>query len=140
MLTLGLSIPASGLEDIKWYNYNEGIALGRIEKKKVFMHFYADWCIYCKKMANETFQYPAVVAYLNKNFIAIRVNFDKEGEIVSRYGIQGIPSTWFLTQTGEIVRIIPGYIPPKPYCRCLKKCSWANNEIIDNLMIISKYS
>ena len=127
MLTLGLSIPASGLEDIKWYNYNEGITLGRIEKKKVFMHFYADWCIYCRKMANETFQNPAVVAYLNKNFIAIRVNFDNEKEIVSRYGVRGIPSNWFLTEGGEIVRVIPGYIAPKALLSMLKEVRLAKS-------------
>jgi thioredoxin-related protein len=76
-------------------------------------------------MSKETFQDPAVVSYLNENFIAIRVNFDKEGEIVSRYGVRGLPSTWFLTKTGEVVRIIPGYISPKALLSMLKEVQLA---------------
>jgi thioredoxin-related protein len=126
-LALFLPIDTSASDSIKWYSYKEGMVTRRISKKKVFLHFYADWCIYCRKMAKETFQDLAVVSYLNENFIAIRVNFDKEAEIVSQYGVRGLPSTWFLTKTGEIVRIIPGYIPPKALLSMLKEVQMAKS-------------
>ncbi len=112
-LTLVFPIGTMASDSIQWHNYDEGMAMRKIENKKVFLHFNADWCPYCKKMAKETFQEPSVVSYLNENFIAILVDFDKEREIASQFGIRGLPSTWFLTETGKKIGSVPGYIPPK---------------------------
>jgi thioredoxin-related protein len=78
-------------------------------------------------MAKETFQEPLVVSYLNENFIAIRVDFDKEREIVSQYGVRGLPSTWFLSKTGERIGNVPGYIPPKALLLMLKELGSAKS-------------
>jgi len=108
-------------DSINWHTYDEGMALGKIEKKKVFLHFYADWCHYCRKMAKETFQDPSVVAFLKGNFIAIRVNTDKQTKIAASYGVRGVPSTWFLKENGEKIVSLPGYIPPERLLSILKK-------------------
>ena len=92
--------------------------LGKIEKKKVFLHFYADWCGFCLKMAKETFRNSAVVSYLEKNFIAVRVNSDKEPDTAAKYGVMGLPSNWFLTEMGQPIGNIPGYIPPDAIVYC----------------------
>lgn len=120
-LTLLLPIDTMASDSIKWFSYQEGMVAGRIAKKKVFLHFYANWCVYCRKMAKETFQDPSVISYLNENYISIRVDFDKEGDIVSQYGVRGLPSTWFLTQTGERIGNVPGYIPPQALLSMLKE-------------------
>ena len=78
-------------------------------------------------MAKETFQDPSVVSYLNEKFISIRVDFDKEGDIASQYGVRGLPSTWFLTQTGERIGNVPGYIPPQALLSMLKKVQLAES-------------
>ena len=126
-LTLLLPINTMSSDSIKWYSYQEGMVAGRIAGKKVFLHFYANWCGYCRKMAKETFQDSSVVSYLNENFISIRVDFDKEGDIASQYGVRGLPSTWFLTQTGEIIGNVPGYIPPQALLSMLKKVQLAKS-------------
>lgn len=120
-LTLLLPIDTMASDSIKWFSYQEGMVAGRIAKKKVFLHFYANWCVYCRKMAKETFQDPSVISYLNENYVSIRVDFDKEGDIVSQYGVRGLPSTWFLTQTGERIGNVPGYIPPQALLSMLKE-------------------
>jgi len=126
-LSFLLPIETMASDSIKWYSYKEGMVTGRIAKKKVFLHFYANWCGYCKKMAKETFQDPSVVSYLNENYISIRVNFDKEGETASRYGVRGLPSNWFLTQTGERIGNVPGYIPPQALLSMLKEVQLAKS-------------
>ena len=109
-LIICLSGTVHASDSIKWYAYEEGKVLAKIEKKKVFLHFYADWCNFCLKMAKEAFQNAAVVSDLNNNFIAIRVDFDKEPDTVQKYGVMGLPSSWFLTATGQPMLSIPGYI------------------------------
>ena len=108
-------------DSIKWYSYEEGKVLAKIEKKKVFLHFYADWCGFCLKMAKVTFRDATVVTSLNKDFIAIRVDFDEESATAEKYGVKGLPANWFLTQMGQPIVNIPGYIAPEALLSMLRE-------------------
>ncbi len=112
-----LSYPSSS---IKWYGYDEGVELGLGAKKKILIYFHANWCYYCIVMEKETFQNPSVVAYLKANFISVKVDYDKEKEIVYAYGVLGLPTNWFINETGEKIGPIPGYIPPEEFLIMLK--------------------
>uniref|UniRef100_A0A3Q2YUK7 Spermatogenesis-associated protein 20-like TRX domain-containing protein n=1 Tax=Hippocampus comes TaxID=109280 RepID=A0A3Q2YUK7_HIPCM len=46
--------------------------------KKVFIDIYTDWCGWCKKMDKDTFQNPEVAAYMNENFLMVKM--DAEGK------------------------------------------------------------
>ena len=120
-LSISFVVDSSATDGIKWRSYEEGLVVSKAEKKKVFLHFYADWCVYCGKMAKETFQHPAVVSYLNNNFISVRVNTDKEPDTAMRYGVTGLPSSWFLTRMGEAIGAVPGFIPPDTFLSMLKE-------------------
>ena len=120
-LSISFVVDSSATDSIKWHSYEEGLAVSKVEKKKVFLHFYADWCFYCGKMSKETFQNSAVVSYLNNNFIAVRVNTDKEPDTAMKYGVTGLPSTWFLTRMGEAIGAVPGFIPPDALLPMLQK-------------------
>ncbi len=113
---------------IKWYAYDEGMALGKNEKKSVFLYFYADWCSYCVKMAKETFHDPSVVSLLNENFIAIKVDIEKEKKIASSYGVTGLPTTWILEEKGDKIGPLVGYIPPGKFILMLKRILTAPKE------------
>jgi len=110
----------SSTPGVKWYSYQEGRALGKQEHKKVFLSFFADWCTYCHKMEKESFRDPAIVDYLNRHFISIRANSDKETDLASDFFVRGLPTTWFLTATGEKIAGQPGYIPPQQLLQLLK--------------------
>ena len=120
-LSTWLPISAVAADSINWRTYDEGMALGKTKKKKVFLHFYANWCFYCRKMAKETFKDPSVVSYLNQNFISIRVDSDKHRRTASVYGVRALPSTWFLTEKGEKIGNLPGYLPPGRLLQVLKQ-------------------
>jgi len=77
----------------------------------MMLNFYADWCGFCKKMDNETFKDAAVVNYLNENFISIKVNSDKEQQVARDFYVQGLPTIWFLSNDGERLTSLPGYVP-----------------------------
>jgi thiol:disulfide interchange protein len=119
VIFLVTTVPAS--EIINWRSYKEGMVLSKIEKKKVYLHFYADWCGFCRKMAKDTFQDSSVVAYLNSNFIPVRVNTDNEQQTAANYGVAGLPFNVFLTDRGEPIVSVPGYIPADTMLRMLKE-------------------
>jgi len=100
-------------KDIGWQRFSDGMARGRSENKKVFLHFYARWCGACNIMENKTFQDPAVVAYINENFIPIKVDTDQEREISQIFRIRLLPDNWFIDEDGKPIGHQPGYITPR---------------------------
>ncbi len=105
---------------VKWYSYEEGMINAKKNEKKIFLHFWAPWCGYCVKMKNKTFNNPLVSDYLNTNFISIKINTDKEKKMALKYYVKGLPDSWFLTQKGEKIGNLPGYIPPEKFLPMLK--------------------
>ena len=119
-LLLALPGHASAENAIKWYSHEEGLVLGKLEQKKLFVHFYADWCRYCKKMQKETFQDEDVIAYLNANYVPVKVNTDRERQTAAQYGIRPLPDSWFLTPDGQRISNQPGYIDAQMLIEILK--------------------
>ncbi len=87
------------------------MARGKFEKKKIFLHFTAAWCFYCRVMEKEVFNDPAIVSSLNENFVPIKVDYDSETDTASFYRVQGLPDTVFLAEDGQIIGRSSGYIP-----------------------------
>jgi thioredoxin-related protein len=111
---------AASSGDIKWYRFDEGVTLGKEKDKKIFINFYADWCAYCKVMEKKTFKEPSVVAFINKNFIPIKVNSDKETKVASTFKVRGLPDSWFMSSSGDIIGHRAGFIPPETMINMLK--------------------
>lgn len=105
---------------IQWLSYAEGRQRGEAENKKVFLVFNADWCRYCLQMEKETFQNPTVIAYVNRNFVPISVNSDREQDIAAKYSVRGLPSTWFISENGDRIGNRPGYISADEMLKILK--------------------
>jgi len=125
MLTLFTgAVHASGIQTgddgIQWVTYAEGRQRGEAENKKVFLVFNADWCRYCLQMEKETFQNPTVIAYVNRNFVPISVNSDREQDIAAKYSVRGLPSTWFISEKGDRIGNRPGYIAVDEMLKILK--------------------
>jgi thiol:disulfide interchange protein len=109
-LSFGLPSGPAASQKIQWHSYNAGMARGKFEKKKVFIHFYADWCAVCKVMENSTFKDPVVIASLNENFIPIKIDTDREVETTNMFRVKGVPDNWFIAEDGEVIGHRPGYI------------------------------
>jgi thioredoxin-related protein len=122
LLLVPFVCPADGaaVEGIQWRSYAEGMELRQAEGKKVFLNFYAEWCQYCKVMEKETFQNTAVVAYINRNFIPVKVNSDTDRKTAELFQVTGLPSTWFISETGERIGNRPGYISASELLPILK--------------------
>ena len=116
---MGFSISAEANEII-WHDYESGLALGKSGHKKIMVNFYADWCGYCEKMEKETFAATKVADYLTANFISIRINSDKNTQLAKAYSVTGLPSTWFLTETGDRIGNRPGWIKADKFLELLE--------------------
>jgi len=105
---------------IKWYGYDEGVLLSKNQKKKTFLYFWADWCRYCEKMEKETLSKKEIVEILNNRYIPIKINSDAEKSLATRYSVRGLPTAWFLSETGEKISNLPGYVAPDIFLPILR--------------------
>ena len=118
----GLQKPVvSSAKQIKWYTYKEGTDQARRQNKNMVIYFHADWCAFCGQMENETFTDAAVIAFLNNNAIAVKVDVDHEKRIARQFGIRGLPATFLRLKNGHQIGPMPGFIPPRNYVAMLSK-------------------
>lgn len=106
--------------EVDWYSYDEGIAKMQSEDKNGFLHFYTDWCTYCKKIDEETFSVKYVSDYLNDNYVPIKVNAEEQKDLAREYGANQFPSNLFLSTDTEVIAGRPGYIPREQMIGILK--------------------
>ena len=112
-LMLGWLHPAVLSKEIEWQTFAKGMARAKSENKKIFVHFYANWCGACRIMEKITFKDPAVIAYLNENFISIKVNTDREQQTSLMFRVRLLPDNWFIAENGDPIGHQPGYITPE---------------------------
>ena len=67
---------------INWLSFEQLEDSLAVKPKKVFIDFYADWCAYCKKMDKSAFKDPRVVARLNTDYYAVKMNAETTDTIV----------------------------------------------------------
>jgi thioredoxin-related protein len=110
--------------EVTWYGFNDGMKLALAQKKPMVIDFFADWCVWCKKMDKEVFSDPGVAQRLKDDFICIRIFTDKDLNETLRYkkhvlskpefssmvGIQGLPTVLFMDRNADLITKIPGYI------------------------------
>ena len=137
VLLLVLSAGCGGREAAEpadgWLAFEEGMKKAVAEKKPVVIDFYTSWCRWCKVMDEKTFSDPEVARYLGDHFVAIRINaesrteeYEYEGrrytpvELTRHFRVTGFPSLAFLDAEGELVTIIPGFIPAETFLPLLR--------------------
>ncbi|MDM1047443.1 thioredoxin family protein [Sphingobacterium hotanense] len=62
--------------EINWLSFEQLDDSLATSPKPVLLFFHTDWCSYCKKMLDETFQNPQVIQKLNKEYYCVQ--FDAE--------------------------------------------------------------
>ncbi len=91
------------------------------EEKVVLVTFYADWCIWCKKLEDTTLSDSTVAAFLTQKTVPIRLDVDGDGRAISdQYRVDGLPTVLVLKTDGTELGRIPGYLPPQGFLERIK--------------------
>jgi len=136
---ISLSLSA---QEVKWYSFEEAVALNKKEPRKIMVDVYTSWCKYCKDMDNNTFSNRIIAEYLNTAYYPVKFDAEQKGEIsfnnyTYKYVAQGnrgihelayvllqgqmsYPSTVFLNESFEIIHIQKGFVEPVFFDQILK--------------------
>jgi thiol-disulfide isomerase/thioredoxin len=103
-LLLGISLPSEASPGSQFFNGGllEAKKLAEKEGKLILINFYADWCMPCKWMDQNTYTDPSVESLMKSKYISIKVNIDEaEGfELSQKYEIQVLPTLLFFNKDG----------------------------------------
>ncbi|HKV75343.1 MAG TPA: thioredoxin domain-containing protein [Gemmatimonadales bacterium] len=97
-------------QPIHWFPWGpDAFAAALDGDRPVLLDIGAVWCHWCHVMDGESYEDPALAAFLNENFVCIKVDRDERPDVDVRYqravqamtGQGGWPLTAFLTPAGE---------------------------------------
>jgi thiol:disulfide interchange protein DsbD len=112
-----LLIPRAHVMPVQFEAFDVGqLGNAAAERKPVLVDFAADWCIPCREMDHSTFADPAVVKEAQR-FVRMRADLtaqdDRNAAIMSKFKIQGVPTTVLIDSSGKIRDQKVGYIGAK---------------------------
>lgn len=152
------------IKTVKWMTWDEAIKAAKEARKrgeipkKIFVDIYTDWCSWCKKMEQQTFEHPTISTYLNDNFYPVKFNAEQRATIYfeghefkfvpqgSRGyhelaaalldGKMSYPTVVFLNEDFELLQRIPGFLDVDIFDIIMhylaeehyKKTPWANYQ------------
>lgn len=135
MLAIGLLITSqlqAQEKEITWYSFEEVIDKVEADPKMILIDVYTDWCGWCKKMDKDTFTDKNVIAYVNENFYAVKLNaedskkkFNFRGQEYSEQGmaramrVSSYPNFVIMDAAMENITQLPGYREAKPFVNSL---------------------
>lgn len=114
-------------EELKWFDWNEGILKAKAEGKIALIDTYTDWCHWCKVMDKNTYTNKAVVDLISSKFVPIKFNpeldkkyFNGKDTLTGRqllYALSGgnssgYPTTYFYLTKKNVMYQEAGYIEP----------------------------
>ncbi len=110
---------------IHWKSIQEVESLQKQEPRKVLIDVTAEWCGWCKIMDKKTFTDRDVFEYVNENFYAVKMDYDKTGpfklngkqyspQVLAReQNISGLPALVFINEDYSLIIPSEGYKKPK---------------------------
>jgi len=126
-------------QEINWMSLEEAVALQKKTPKKIMMDVYTSWCGPCKLLDKNTFHNKDVVAYVNKNYYAVKFNgegnedinfngkeFKNDGydpalakrrnsvhDLTRYFGVNAYPTIVFIDEAGGFIFPLRGYKQPQ---------------------------
>ena len=120
------------VDSIVWLDYARGVATAKAENKPMLVFFYRDSCPYCQKLKHGALLDTTLSAYLNDNFIPIKVNTESRQPVIldslkiseaqlanEKWLVRGVPCMWLLEPDGCRIKKLVG----------VKACSSVLNDL-----------
>lgn len=127
---------------VNWLTFEEALEKSKVEKKKIFIDVYTDWCGWCKVMDKNTFSQPEIAKYLNENYYPVKFDAEQQEELTFRgrtfkfvaSGRKGYhefaaallnnklsyPSVVFLDEDFNMIQPLAGYQKPDHFEKVIK--------------------
>ncbi len=117
LLLASLALPSVAFADGPFVDLDFDAARkeAKASDRVVFIDFYTTWCGPCKKLDVTTWKDEAVVEWLTKNTVALKIDAEKQASLAKRYKVTSYPTMVFVEADGTLRGSIVGYRDPKGF-------------------------
>ncbi len=122
LLAVSLVLPSLAQADVPFaeLTFEEACKAAEASDRVVFIDFYTTWCGPCKKLDAITWKDEAVVSWLDKHTVALKIDAEKEAELAKRYQVKSYPSMVFAEANGDLRARVVGYKAPANFLAAAK--------------------
>ncbi len=109
---------------VRWItDWDAALAQAKKENKVVVIDFYADWCVWCRRLDSTTYRDPKVVRYLMEKTVPLKLDVEASPgrAMANRYGVDGLPTIVILGADGNELGRIPGYMPAEGFLEAVQR-------------------
>lgn len=89
--------------------YSLALDKAKSENKRIFVDFGAEWCNPCKMMDKQVLSDSLVKEFLMKEYICLKLDFDKDRSLVKKYSVNVFPKYLILSNKGQVIYSWTGY-------------------------------
>ena len=123
---------------VDWYPWGkEALAKAKRENKPIFLSVGYSTCHWCHVMARESFEDPAIGAFLNKHYVSIKVDRERRPDLDEQFmlatqaltGRGGWPNSVFMTSDAKPFYAAT-YLPPNDLLSALSQINdmWISDQ------------
>lgn len=121
----------TGTADGFWTtDWDKAMKAAREQKKPVIVDFYTEWCVWCKRLDEDTYAAPEIMKRFKEGWIGVKVNPEDvtkkgtlDGKTVSyaaiarRFKVGGYPTIVFFDKEGKPVDLgfTVNFVPKEPF-------------------------
>ena len=106
-LVLILALSALSLWGVEFHSYEDALKLQQKSKKIIMIDVVRTDCHYCEDMQKEVLENPEMSKYLNKRFISVKMDLDKQ-KLPLGMKVDFTPTFFFIDANNVIIKKIPG--------------------------------
>jgi len=81
----------------------------------VLVHFWAPYCTACRRMDQEVFPDPTVVATIQNYYVPVKINTEYFPATAKQYSITALPTDLIITPQGQVVAKFEGMVRSPEY-------------------------
>jgi thiol:disulfide interchange protein DsbD len=91
-----------------WNDPDGALARAKAEDKPILIDFWASWCVWCKKMDDETYPDARVKKALS-GYVLLKIDVDRLPDLQKQFQADGLPTTVIVDKSGKEIRRTVGY-------------------------------
>ncbi|QDT39542.1 thioredoxin family protein [Stratiformator vulcanicus] len=98
-------------------DFDTALQIAKRDQKPLLVHFYADWCVPCKRMEREVLHTDEVTRIVGQSVVGVQLNSDHNRDLASRFGVSSIPADVFVAPDGHVLGMMNGFRDKRDYVR-----------------------
>jgi len=102
-------------KDVWGHDYAQARQRAKTLNRPVLLHFHATWCGPCQQMEQSVLNTNEVLKEINSRCVAIKVDSDRNPELVQQFAIDALPCDVFVGCDGKILMVNRGAVSAEQY-------------------------